>query len=188
MKFIYPPKLKKGSKIGIIATSSSVSTLDESQIRKGYQYLENKGFKIVEHPQCRLQTGYTAGSIKKRVGAIHQFVADKEIDCIMSFWGGYNTNQILDYLDYQLIKKCPKIFIGYSDTCALLQAITAKTGIVTYMGPAVISFTKPDPFDYTWEYFERMCIDNSHEVSIKDSKNFADDLYFLNNSMVIIFS
>ncbi|MBU2595425.1 LD-carboxypeptidase [Patescibacteria group bacterium] len=179
MKFTNPPKLSKGDKIGVIATSTPISILDGAQIQRGYRYLINKGFTIVEHPQCRLQNGYNAGTIKERVEAIHEFVKNKNIKCIMAFWGGYNTNQILDHLDYNLIKKYPKIFIGYSDTCALLQAITAKTGLVTYMGPAVITFAKPDSFDYTWEYFKRVCIENSSDVYIRDSKIFADDLYFL---------
>ncbi|MGI6278639.1 MAG: S66 peptidase family protein [Patescibacteria group bacterium] len=176
---IYPPKLSKGDKIGVIATSTPITTLKEGQIKQGYHYLESKGFTVIEHPQCRKKKDYTAGTVKERVRAIHQFVKDKEIKCIMAFWGGLNTNQILDYLDYDLIKANPKIFIGYSDTCALLQALTTKTGLVTYMGPAVITFAKPDPFNYSWEYFSKMCIKDSKEVAIKDSKVFADDLYFL---------
>lgn len=176
---IYPPKLKKGEKIGIIATSSPISVLDEKQIKRGYQYLQDRGFKIVEHPQCRFKKDYTAGSIQERVEAIHQFVKDKEIRCIMSFWGGFNTNQLLDHLDYQLIRGKPKIFIGYSDTCALLQAITTQTGLVTYMGPAVITFSKPNPFDYTWEYFNKMCIEKNKIIKVKNAKVFADDLFFL---------
>lgn len=179
MNPIYPPKLKPGDKIGIIATSTPISLLEEKQIERGYRFLEKKGFQVVEHPQCRRQVDYTAGTIRERVEAIHQFVKKHEIKGIMAFWGGFNTNQILDYLDYTLIKTNPKIFIGYSDTCALLQAITNKTGLVTYMGPAVITFSKPDPFDYSWEYFEKMCIQQKRIVEIKDSQNFADDLYFL---------
>jgi muramoyltetrapeptide carboxypeptidase len=178
---IYPQRLKKGGKIGVIATSSSISTLGEEQIKRGYRYLQDQGFEIVEHPQCRLENGYTAGSIKKRVEAIHQFVKDDEIDCVMAFWGGLNTNQLLDYLDYQLIKENPKIFVGFSDTCALLQAITNKAGLVTYVGPAVITFSKPNPekFKYTWEYFHKMCIEENRIVKIKSADFFADDLYFL---------
>ncbi len=175
----YPPKLKKGDKIGVIAPSTPISILEDSQIRKGYRYLERKGYEVIEHPQCRKTHNYTAGTIKDRVKAVHEFVEDEEISCIMSFWGGLNTNQILDCLDYNLIKNNPKIFIGFSDVCSLLQSITNKTGLVTYMGPSVISFSKPDPFKYTWEYFKKVCIDNSKEIEISDSDIFADDLYFL---------
>lgn len=179
MMKIYPPKLSKGDKIGVIATSTPITILEEKQIKQGYSYLESKGFTVVEHPQCRRKIDYTAGTIKERVQAIHQLVKDKEIKCIMAFWGGLNTNQILDYLDFNLIKTYPKIFVGYSDTCALLQAITNKTGVVTYMGPGVITFAKPEPFDYTWKYFSKMGIEKEAIVEIKDSKIFADDLYFL---------
>jgi len=176
---IYPPKLSKGDKIGIIATSTPITILEENQIRRGYEYLKDKGFVLIEHPQCRKNEGYTAGNIKDRAEAIHTFVKDKEIKCIMAFWGGLNTNQILDYIDYDLIRNNPKIFVGYSDFCALLQAITNKTGLVTYMGPAVITFTKPQPLNYSWEYFRKTCIEKNEEIEIIDSETFADDLYFL---------
>jgi len=179
MTKIYPPKLRKGDKIGVIATSTPITILDEKQIQQGYKYLEDKGLKVIEHPQCRRGKGYTAGSIKERVEAIHSFVENREIKCVMAFWGGLNTNQILDYLDYDLIRRNPKIFIGYSDFCALLQAITNKAGLVTYMGPAVITFTKPQPLEYSWEYFSKMCMEKHNEVEVVDSKTFADDLYFL---------
>ncbi len=97
----------------------------------------------------------------------------------MAFWGGFNTNQILDYLDYALIRSHPKIFIGYSDITALTTAITVKTGLVTFSGPGAISFAKPEPFEYTWKYFERMCINPSKNCLIEESLEYADDLYFL---------
>jgi len=97
----------------------------------------------------------------------------------MAFWGGFNSNQLLDKLNYNLIKENPKIFIGYSDVTALTTAITAKTGMVTFSGPGVISFAKPEPFEYTWRYFEKMCIKPQKRVTIKPSINYADDLFFL---------
>lgn len=97
----------------------------------------------------------------------------------MAFWGRFNTNQLLDQLDYELIKKNPKIFIGYSDVTALTTAITTKTGLITFSGPGVISFAKPEPFDYTWDYFEKMCIKPQEDIIIEPSKEYSDDLYFL---------
>jgi len=111
--------------------------------------------------------------------AIHDFFKREDIGCIMAFWGGFNTNQLLDHLDYDLIKSNPKIFIGYSDVTALTTAVTAKTGLITFSGPGAISFAKPEPFDYTWDYFKRMCVEPEEKLTIKSSQNYADDLYFL---------
>lgn len=76
----------------------------------------------------------------------------------MASIGGNNTNSILPYIDYEYLKKHPKIIIGYSDTTALLLAVYVKTGLVTFYGPAAASsFGELPPFvDWTFKYFESM--------------------------------
>ena len=97
----------------------------------------------------------------------------------MAFWGGFNTNQLLDHLDYNLFEKHPKIIIGYSDVTALTTAVTTKTGLITFSGPGGISFAKPEPFEYTWDYFKKLCIDPQPNLPIESSHEYADDLFFL---------
>lgn len=180
-KRILPPKLDKSKSIGIIAPADPVAGVcPEDTIKRGYEYLRSKGFPIVEGRSVKLLTQkHTAGTASFRIEDIHDFTKRDDIGCIMAFWGGFNTNQLLDQLDYELIKKNPKIFIGYSDVTALTTAITTKTGLITFSGPGVISFAKPEPFDYTWDYFEKMCIKPQEDIIIEPSKEYADDLYFL---------
>lgn len=181
IKKILPPKLSKDKLIGIIAPADPVAGVCPGEtIDRGYVYLKNKGFSVVEGRSVKLLTQkHTAGSASLRVEDIHDMVKRDDVGCIMAFWGGFNTNQLLNKLDYDLIKKNPKIFIGYSDVTALTTAITAKTGLVTFSGPGVISFAKPEPFEYTWKYFEKMCIDPQDDLLIEASPDYADDLYFL---------
>lgn len=181
IKKVLPPRLKKGSGIGIIAPADPVKNIHPDEIiQRGYDYLKNKGFKVIESKSAQESTHkHTAGSIELRVNDIHEFIKNDKVGCIMAYWGGFNTNQLLDYLDYDLIKNNPKIIIGYSDITALTTAITTKTGLVTFSGPSVISFAKPEPFDYTWKYFEKMCIEPQKELAYKASPDYADDLYFL---------
>ena len=70
----------------------------------------------------------------------HDALRNNNIDIILSVLGGYNCNQLLNYIDYDLIKKNPKIICGYSDITVILNAIYAKTGIITYLGPTFHSF------------------------------------------------
>ncbi len=148
--------------------------------KKGYKYLKSKGFSVVEGRSVKLLTQkHTAGTASFRAEDIHNFVKRDDIGCIMAFWGGFNTNQLLDQLDYNLIKQNPKIFIGYSDVTALTTAITTKTGLITFSGPGLISFAKPEPFEYTWDYFEKMCIEPQEDTTIEPSQEYADDLFFL---------
>ncbi|MDD4381773.1 MAG: LD-carboxypeptidase [Candidatus Dojkabacteria bacterium] len=161
-----------------MTTSSPIDRLPEEKIEKAYSYLRSKGWGIKEAPICRESEGYLSlGNIKERIKGLHDFVVDKDVDVIMSFWGGTNTNQLLPYVDYDLIKKNPKIYVGYSDTSALLLAITKKTNLVTYHGPAAITYSKPDLMEYCYEYFDKAI--KGGEWSIEEPQKYADDLYFL---------
>ena len=71
---------------------------------------------------------------------LHDAFLDSTVDVILATIGGFNSNELLPYLDYDLIAKHQKIICGYSDTTAILNAIYAKTGLVTYMGPSYTSF------------------------------------------------
>lgn len=180
MKKIFPRSINKNQSIGIIAPADPVAGIcSKNTIQRGYGYLKQKGFSIIEGKSVAEFTRKHTTSISLRVNDIHDFVKNENVGCIMAFWGGFNTNQILDQLDYNLIKKNPKIFIGYSDVTALTTAITAKTGLITFSGPGLISFAKPEPFDYTWNYFEKTCINPQENLIIESSPDYADDLYFL---------
>ena len=98
-------------------------------------YLNNLGFETETHPQCLLKEGQFAGTVKERVNAIHEAFLDETIDAIVCSAGGYGSLQLLDSLDYKLIKQNSKPFVGYSDMTALLNAIYTKTGLITYHGP-----------------------------------------------------
>lgn len=166
----------KTPRIGIFCTSDP---LVRSKKETDYSYLKQKGFEVFEQDQVRKRTGHTAGSIPERVEAINELLRDKSVDILMAYWGGANTNQILPHLDYDLFNKFPKPIVGFSDTSALLLAINNLSGIKTYMGPAGITFDKPQPFDYTFDYFYKTVVYPEKTVEVHDSSMYADDLYFL---------
>lgn len=181
IKNILSPRLEKGKLIGIIAPADPVAGVcEEEVIMRGFKYLQNRGFSVVVGDSVKkLTKSHEVTPTSLVINDIHNFIKNDNVGCIMAFWGGFNTNRILDKLDYDLIKKNPKIFIGYSDITALTTAITTKTGLVTFSGPGVISFAKPEPFEYTWNYFEKMCVNPEEKLAIESSPNYADDLYFL---------
>lgn len=168
--------MNKKIKIGIFATSSA---LEKKKSPQDYSYLKSQGFEIYESDVVRKKTGHTAGSVKERVNALHDLLKDDSVDIMMAYWGGANTNQLLPFLDYNLFKEKNKPLVGYSDTSALLLAVNKFAGIKTYMGPAGITFDKPDPFVYTIDFFKQVFINEVSKIVIKDSPEFADDLYFL---------
>lgn len=166
---LMPNALKPGDTIGIFAPSAKAK-----RKHNGYDYLRQKGFQVFEHPQCHLENGHTAGTKQERLDAIHELFANDSVRAVMAFWGGANTNQLLDGIDYDLIRSNPKILVGYSDVSALCLAITTKTGLVTFIGPGVISFAKPMPFEYTWNGFKDICINPKDRVIIEASEFYSD--------------
>ena len=165
-----------GITIGMFTTSSPLSAEKKDS---DFSYLKSKGIQIIEAANLRKKTGHTAGSVAERIMAIHELFKDKRIDILMAYWGGANTNELLPHLDYSLFKKLNKPIIGYSDTSALLLAVHTFSGIKTFLGPAGITFDKPEPFDYTFDSFKAIVLKKEREITIEDSKEFADDLYFL---------
>lgn len=168
--------MKRRIKIGIFTSSDP---LCKKKKRSDYSFLKSKGFIIDEADNVRKKEGHSAGTIKERIRAINKFLKDDSIDILMAYWGGANTNEILPYLDYDLFRKKNKKIIGFSDTTALLLAVNKISGIKTYMGPAGITFDKPDLLEYSYEYFKKILIEDDANTVITDSSKYADDRYYL---------
>lgn len=135
MKIIKPKKLSKGDVIGVISPGSSPT--DPESIEKGVTYLEKMGYRVEIGENVGKVHGYLAGSDEDRLDDIHSMFANKDVKAIFSLRGGYGSGRLLDRLNFGLIKKNPKIFVGYSDITALQLAIYNKTGLVTFAGPMV---------------------------------------------------
>lgn len=134
-----PKSLKPGDTIGIIAPASHVQP---EQREKALQLFSCFGYKIkLGESVCR-QYGYLAGSDELRANDINRMFADPEVKAVFCLRGGYGTSRILPLIDYTLIRRNPKIFVGYSDITALHLAIHKKTGLVTFHGPMVAELTK----------------------------------------------
>lgn len=162
----------------MITTSTPIDQLDDTIIERGYARLAELGLELVEAPNCRRRVGHSAGSIAARVEVLHSFVADTSIDGIIAFWGGHQTHQLLEYIDLELFKAHPKPIIGYSDLTPLLNYITSRTGLVTYSGPAVISFAKPTLFDYTRDEFKRALFEGGSQLEYAPADTISTNLWY----------
>lgn len=147
MKVIKPKRLKKGDLIGVISPASSPSDLE--RIEKGVNYLEKLGYRVEVGKNVGKTHGYLAGTDDERLEDLHSMFRNKDVKAIFNVRGGYGTGRLLNRINYGLIKKNPKIFVGYSDITALQLAFLKKTGLVTFAGPMVaVDFAaeKVDPF------------------------------------------
>jgi muramoyltetrapeptide carboxypeptidase len=137
-------RLKKGDTIGIAAPANSGS---KDKILRSKKILENLGYKVKLGKHIFDTWHSFAGTDKSRITDINNFFRDPEIDAIMCLRGGYGSIRIAGDLDIEMIRKNPKVFIGYSDITTLHSALNQKAGLVTFHGPmAVSNFLDIDKF------------------------------------------
>lgn len=178
MNKIIPNKLNIGDEVRIIAPSRNMNILSQETIDIATKTLENLGLKVTFGKNVSKEEYLNCASIEDRVSDLHEAFLDKNVKAILAVIGGFNVNQILDYIDYDIIKNNPKIICGYSDITALLTAIYTKTNMITYYGPHFSSFGMKLGNEYTIDYFKKMFFNNS-EIDIKSSINWSNDLWFL---------
>ncbi len=107
--------------------------LEKEKLEQAKQHLEQLGFGVVIHEQNYItDKGQVAGNTEERCDALYELLENPEIDGVMFAAGGYGALQMLPALDYERIKKPAKPVIGYSDGTALLNAIYAKCGKISY--------------------------------------------------------
>lgn len=171
---IIPAKLQQWDEIRVIAPSRSLSLLTEINIEYAIQKLKKQWFKVSFGKNIREIDVFKSSPIESRIQDLHEAFADKNIKWIFSVIGGFNCNQLLKYIDYELIKNNPKIICGYSDITALCNAITAKTWMITYSGLHFSSWWMLKHFDYSLEYFQK-CLMQEKPFKVNSSKDWSDD-------------
>ena len=135
---IFPPLLKKGDRVGVVAPSNVVNDVLIGQLNRGVEKLKSFGLEVVLGEHVLDKYFYSAGTAKNKAGDINEMFADNSIKAIICAQGGDTANEVLPYLDFDLIGKNPKIFMGFSDITVLLNVITFKTGLITFLGPDII--------------------------------------------------
>lgn len=177
-----PKKLRKGDEIRIIAPSRSMKIINKDIIKIAKDRLESLGFKVTFSKNImNYEELYDSASIDKRIEDLHEAFRDKNVKGILTAIGGYNVNQILNYIDYKLIKDNPKILCGFSDITALQNAIYSKTGLVTYSGVHFSSFGMKFGFEYSEVFFKKMLLQKK-KVEIRASEYYASDSWYINQN------
>lgn len=167
-------KLKKGDTIGIIAPASCTTYEKVLEAKKN---IEDMGYQVILGECTKKQWYSYAGTDEERAEEINSFFDDKSIDAIICMRGGYGCNRLIELLDFEVIKRNPKIFVGYSDITTLHIALNEKANLITFHGPmAVSNFTGNYNRD-TYENFIEMLSNSKYEQSIK---NITKELKVLN--------
>jgi muramoyltetrapeptide carboxypeptidase len=147
---VFPKALQPGMTVAIVTPSSAYGGLADTDW--GVEIVKALGFKPKVFPHVGEATRYLAGPDEHRAADLNAAFADSSVDAIFCLHGGYGASRILPLLDYESIKKNPKVLLGYSDITALLNAIHRLTGLVTFHGPV----GSEQQTDYTLASFRKV--------------------------------
>ena len=135
-------ELQKGDTIGLIALAGDCA---KEQVDNTVVNLQSLGYRVKLSDNIYKADRYLAGSDEEKVSELHSFFEDEEIKLILNMRGGYGAIRLINKIDYDLIKKNYKPFVGYSDITALLLMIYKKTGMITYHGTMGINYAIQTP-------------------------------------------
>jgi len=127
--------------IEVISLSRSLKTMSSEDLNYAKQKLQELNYNVSFSKNSFICDSFLSSTISERIFDFHNALKSKNIAIILSAKGGYNCHQLLDYIDYDLIKNNPKKICGYSDNTVLLNAIYKMTGVVTFLGPTFQSFS-----------------------------------------------
>ena len=131
---LLPSKLKIGDTIGVVAPSSPIIGNNIEELNKAKEIVERSGFKVKYSKNIFSNTNGYSATAREKAEDINTMFADKEVKMIWCAKGGNNSNSTFEYIDYELIKKNPKIICGFSDITSITNMITEKTGLITFSG------------------------------------------------------
>ena len=170
-----PDKLKPGDEIRVVAPARSASDIDERVLDRAKAALESLGLRVSFSKNAFSRSQRGCPTDDEKVEDLHEAFVDSNVKCVLAAIGGFNSNQLLGKINWQIIKDNPKIFGGFSDITVLNHAILAKTGLVTYAMPNFYCFGLPSEVNYSLEYFRRCLLsDQPAEFVVQQSETFYD--------------
>ena len=181
MDRLVPEVLREGDEIRVIAPSTGLKIIGADSREIAAARFAEMGLKVSFGANTTDDNFDYFGTteLQKRVDDLNAAFCDKNVKAVFTIIGGFNSNQLLPFLDYAAIRANPKVICGFSDITALLNGIYAKTGLVTFLGPHYSSFGMKHGFDYTWEMMRQMLFERGDWLDIRPSAAWSDDLWFI---------
>ncbi len=166
---IIPKSLKIGDTIGVIAPSSPIVGDNIEELDQAKEIIEKLGFKVKYSKNIFSNTNNYSATAREKADDINEMFADKDVKMIWCAKGGNNSNSTFEYIDYDNIKKNPKIICGFSDITSLTNMITEKTGLVTFSGTN-FKTVATDETDYSLKEVLKRFVDGSLELGEKEDE------------------
>lgn len=162
-------RLIKNDTIGVISSSNWIRQKDELYINKSVALMQDSGFKVKFGKYIGSNTLGYGPTPQQKAEDINNMFKDKAVKAIFCVNGGYNSNTIFEYLDYECIKNNPKIICGFSDPTSILNIIYEKTHLVTFHGATFKSLTSWET-DYAYKDIMKRFVYANIELGQDDDK------------------
>jgi len=176
MRILRPKKLSNGDVIGLVSPASAPT--DISHVNRMVQYLESIGYRVEVGKNVISDHGYLAGDDVARLADFHEMFKNKNISAIFATRGGYGSGRLLDSLNYSLIRRNPKIFVGLSDLTVLQLALLKRCKLLTFAGP-VFATSLFENFDNAAEEFFWKILTSTKKIGKITNPN-NEKFYILN--------
>lgn len=163
-----PKRLAPGDTVVLVSPASATFNTVDLQIAR--ESLEALGFKVKTGEHMMERHGYLAGEDKARADDINKAFADRSVSAVHAIRGGWGSARVLPHLDFETIRRNPKVLIGYSDITALLLSIHARTGLITFHGP--IGLGRWDA--WSLDYYKRVLL-NGEQVTYSNKQGISPD-------------
>lgn len=144
MRALLPPPLRPGDRIGVVAPAGPVL---RRALERGLAVLRGRGFEVVPGPHLFDRRGYLAGADQDRAGDLNRMLADASIRAVWFARGGYGSHRIVEQVDFDPLRRHPKLLIGYSDITVLQAAAWRRLGLATLQGPMVAQLGEREAYD-----------------------------------------
>ena len=146
-------KIVQGSVLGIICPSGHPSTIE--QVNKFCNLLTEHGYRYKLGKSVTAVEGYLAGSDALRAEDLMDMFEDNSVDAILCFKGGYGAQRMLPYLDFEKIKKHPKLLMGFSDVTILLNTLNQFADMPSVHGEMGVCMQQYEEFTFN-HFFETL--------------------------------
>lgn len=161
----------------VIAPTGGAEDVADDTIQHAIAVLNSLGLQVRFADNWNAPFEFSESSIQKRVSDIHQAFTDKEVQGVFSLIGGLNSNQLLNHIDYSIIRQNPKPFCGYSDITVLQNTIYAMTGVVTFSGPHLQTLGIKKGNDYTIAMMQKALFGRV-DYNLSPSPAWSDDKWY----------
>ena len=163
-------RLRPGDTIGLVSPANA--TFEREPLRMAIEVLQALGFKVKPGAFVAARRGPFAGTDAQRAADVNAMFGDDAVAGILAMTGGSGCNRIVDQLDYELIRRKPKFFGGFSDLTCLVNAIHRQTGLVAFHSPVAVSEWN----DYSVQSFRAVAMNAEAAVLRNPVIKPADDL------------